>query len=329
MKESVLVTGANGFIGSHLSEALVDAGFRVFAMVRKEESKNQRFNELVKNGDIILIKGDITNFDFDSIPKIDYIYSIAGRVSVWGKKQDFRKTNIGGNARLLELAAKRKVKCFTFLSSVAVYGFYGYQNLPEEGAKKPFKNQYSLTKLETEKLVEEKCNQAGIDYLIVRPGNVYGEYDYTSSYDIYTRIKNEKMLISANGKYQSCFVYVKNLADAIVHLSTNKKYRNTDYNIADNNKTLKEVFTEIATEFNVKPKFKNFPAPMAKFVARTVENTYKLFRIKKTPLITRFTVYQNCADYSFSTKKLESTGYARKYSDNQGIKNTVNWINSL
>ena len=91
MKESVLVTGATGFIGSHLSTALVERGYRVFAMSRRLESKNEQFNKMVQNGDIIIIQGDITNFDFEAIPKIDYIYSVAGMVSVWGKKYNFDK----------------------------------------------------------------------------------------------------------------------------------------------------------------------------------------------------------------------------------------------
>ena len=54
-----------------------------------------------------------------------------------------------------------------------------------------------------------------------------------------------------------------------------------------------------------------------------------MFFIKKAPLITRFSVYQNCADYSFSIDKLLKTGYAPKFTKKQGIENTVNWIRGL
>ena len=327
--ETALVTGANGFIGSHLATSLVDRGFMVYAIHRRKTSKNPTYNKYVEDGKIKVFLGDVSNFDTSALPPVDYIYHIAGKVSVWGKLEDFRKINLGGTKKFLEYAKRCSVKCFTYLSSVAVYGFYGYKNIAEDGEKKPFKNPYSLSKLETETYVREYCTQNNIPFVIIRPGNVYGEYDYTSSHEIYTRVKREKMLISAGGKYESCFVYAGNLVEAIVHTSQTPDARCTDYNVADNNDTLKTYLTDVANAFGVKPKFKNFPGPIARLTACLVEGFYKMFFIKKAPLITRFSVYQNCADYSFSIDKLLKTGYAPKFTKKQGIENTVNWIRGL
>ena len=63
--------------------------------------------------------------------------------------------------------------------------------------------------------------------------------------------------------------------------------------------------------------------------AGLVEGIYHLFFIKKAPLITRFSVYQNCDHYSFSIDKLLSKGYSPKVTRQEGIKRTVEWINSL
>lgn len=327
--ETALVTGANGFIGSHLAIELVNRGFMVFAIHRRKTAQNPEYNKLVSEGKIKVFIGDVSTFNTSQLPKVDYIYHIAGKVSVWGKLEDFRKINLGGTKRFLEYAKECNVKCFTYLSSVAVYGFYGYKNIPEDGPKKPFKNPYSLSKLETENYVSEYCLKNDLPYVVIRPGNVYGEYDYTSSHEIYTRVKKEKMLISAGGKYESCFVYVGNLVEAILHTSFTQNAHNTDYNVSDNNDTLKQYLTDVATAFKVRPKFKNFPGPIAKLTACLVEGFYKMFFIKKAPLITRFSVYQNCADYSFSIDKLKSVGYKPKYTKEEGIQNTVNWIRGL
>ena len=331
MKDKIaLVTGANGFIGSHLSCKLVEQGFKVIGLYRKTHSNNPQFNKYVEEGKIVPKIGDFTTFDYSEIGKVDYIFNIAGKVSVWGSVDSFMKVNYAGAQRLLEYAKKVKPKCFCQFSSVAVYGFGGYVDLKEEAEKKPFKNGYGISKLETEKLVEKECTENGIDYLIVRPGNVYGEYDYTSSHEIYTRIKKQKMLISANGRFKSCFVYVGNLVDAVIHLALNENTHNTDYNITDgNNETLREMFTCIAKHFKVKPKFTNVPGPIAKMVAFMVELCYKMFRIKKAPLITKFSVWQNCADYSFSIEKLKNAGYTPTVSMDEGVEKTVNWINNL
>lgn len=327
--QTALVTGANGFIGSHLAIELVNRGFLVYGLHRRKDAKNPLYNELVKQGKINIIQSDIKNINIQNLPKVDYVFHIAGKVSVWGKLKDFREINCGGTKKLLEYANNIKAKCFTYLSSVAVYGFYGYKQIDEDGEKKPFKNPYSLSKLETENIVKDYASTTGLNYVIIRPGNVYGEYDYTSSHEIYTRVKKEKMLISAGGRYESCFVYVGNLVESILHTAFNDNARNTDYNVADNNDTLKEYLTNVANSFKVRPKFKNFAKPLAKIVACLVEGLYKIFFIKKAPLITRFSVYQNCEHYSFSINKLKSMGYIPKYTTKQGIDNTVNWINNL
>lgn len=324
--ESVLVTGANGFIGSHLSCELANRGFVVYGFSRSNKSKNPQFEELVSQGKIKMILGEIQSFDTAKLPKVDYIFHLAGKVSVWGKLNDFKKINLEGTKNLLNFAKETGVKCFTFLSSVAVYGFYGYKNLPEEGEKKPFKNPYSLTKLETETFVKDFAEQNKIDYVIVRPGNVYGEYDYTSSDEIYSRVKRGKMMTSAGGKYESCFVYAKNLVEAIIFTALKNEAHNTDYNVSDSNSTLKTYLQKVAKAYGVKPKFTNFPAPLAKATACLVEFVYKFFRIKKAPKITRFTVWQNCADYSFSTKKLENIGYKKIYNEDEAIKRTAKYF---
>ena len=327
--QTALVTGANGFIGSHLSIRLVESGFLVYGLHRRKDSKNPRYNQMVKDGKIKVIQADITSVNIEDLPKVDYVFHIAGKVSVWGKLKDFQEINCNGTKKLLEYALLNNVENFTYLSSVAVYGFYGYKEITEEGQKKPFKNPYSLSKLQTEGIVKDYAEKTGLNYVIIRPGNVYGEYDYTSSHEIYTRVKKEKMLISAGGKYESCFVYVGNLVEAIMHTAFIKEARNTDYNVADNNDTLKQYLTNVANCFGVRAKFKNFAKPLAKMVSCFVEGIYKIFFIKKAPLITRFSVYQNCEHYSFNINKLKKAGYVPKFTTKQGIKNTVEWINIL
>lgn len=329
-KKYALVTGAGGFIGSHLSLKLVAEGQHVIGLNRSKTSKNKEFNKLVEEKKITRISGDITTYDFNTLPKVDYIYHVAGKVSVWGNMHDFMEVNYNATKKLLEYAKSVKPKCFVYFSTVAVYGFYGYKHLKESDEKKPFNNPYSLSKLKTERLVESFCRENNINYVIIRPGNVYGEYDNTSSHEIFSRIKHEKMMICASGKYMSCFVYVKNLADAAYLTATNPAAHNTDYNVSDgNDETLKEMFTAIANRFGVKPSFTNFPAPIAKFVACTVELFYKVFAIKKAPLITRFSVYQNCDHYNFSIEKLKAIGHTPAVSMEEGIKRTCDWINEL
>ena len=327
--ETALITGANGFIGSHLACELVRRGYMVYGVHRSHNSKNEEYMKYVQEGKIVIFYGSVSDIDTNTIPNVDYVYHIAGKVSAWGKLDEFRGINLGGTRNFLEYAKRCNVKCFTYLSSVAVYGFYGYKQLEEDGEKRPFNNPYSLSKLETENYVSKYARENNLPYVIIRPGNVYGEYDFTSSHEVYDLIKKEKMIICGSGKYESCWVYVKNLVEAIILTSQNMDARNTDYNVADGNTNLIDYLTKVALAFNVRPRFTKVPVPLAKLTAILIEGFYKLFRIKDAPLITKFTVYQNLADYSFSTRKLEATGYKRLYSEDEGIKRTVEYFKQL
>jgi len=330
-KENILITGGNGFIGSHITNKLVNLGYNIIVICRRNNSHNPLFNDNLKKGLVQIFQGDIQSFDYTQLPKIDYIIHTAGKVSVYGNLKDFMKINYDGTKNLLEFAKTQKnLKCFTYLSTTAVYGYDGYFHLKEDAEKKPFNNPYPISKLETEKLLTNFCQENKIDYCIIRPGNVYGEYDYTSSHEIYSRVKKCKMSICAGGKYKSCFVYAGNLANAIIHTTLNKDCHNTDYNVTDgNDETLKEYLTQVANTFGVKPKFLNFPAPLAKCVASLIEGIYKLFRIKKAPLITKFSIWQNCTDYNFSIEKLLATGYTKETDYKTAIKRTVDWYNTI
>jgi len=324
-----LVTGGRGFIGSHLCVRLAESGVLVYALNRSNTSKNKKYNEFVIQGKILILQGDIIDFNYLNIPKMDYIYHLAGKVSVWGEYSEFEDINYHATERLLQFAKMNPPECFCFFSTASVYGFYGYKNLTEDEKKIPFKNPYPLTKLKTEELVKSFCPANKINYVIIRPCNVYGEYDYTSSYEIYKRIKNEKMILCANGGYLSCFVYIGNFIDASLLLSKNINAYNTDYNVSDGyNETLYGYCAAVAKQFNVKPKFTNVPAPFAKIAANIIECWYKFFRIKTAPLITKFSVYQNCADYNFSIQKLKNTGYSPKINMEEGIKRTIQWFNN-
>ena len=324
-----LITGANGFIGSHLSVKLANEGHTVVGIARRPDSKNPEYNRLVREGKIIHIKGDVSSFDFSLIKEenIDQIIHIAGVVAPFGKFEHFLRVNLGGTKKLLEYAKSKGVKCFTYYSSVAVYGYGGYVGLKEDAPKPAFCDPYSKSKLITEREVVRYCKEVNMDYVIIRPGNVFGEYDFTSSDEIYRRIKNGNMPICGGGKYKSCFVYVKNLVNATAHVALNKECHNQDYNVTDGeNETLKEYLTMVAQELKVKPKFTNVVAPIAKFAASFVEFIYKLFRIKKVPLITKFSVWQNCNHYNFDISKLFSTGYKKEYTIKEGVENTAKWF---
>ena len=329
--KTALITGISGFIGATLALNLISKGVSVTGVDMSDKPRNKELAALIEQGVVKVYKGDLNNFDYDTLPYADYVYQIAGKVSPWGDIKDFDHINVDGTKRVIDYAKRVGSKSFLYLSSVAVYGYYGYRDLKEEDEKHPFNNPYSLSKLHAETFVMDYCKKIGLPYVVVRPGNVYGPYDFTSSFQLYSLIEKEKMPYIDKGKYISCFVYVENLADAIADAGLTETAWNEDYNITDGvGETLHEYFAAVAQEMGVRPKFISLPSVLAKAVAATVEGAYKLVKSKKAPLLTKFSTYQNCVDYHFSIEKANKFfNYVPKVSMEEGIRRTVAWFKAL
>lgn len=292
---------------------------------------NKELTQLIENKKVKIFKGSLLDFDFSVVGQVDYVYQIAGKVSAWGDIKVFNKINVDGTRKVIDYAKSVKSKCIVYLSSTAVFGYYGYTDLKEEDEKKPMNNPYPLSKLEAENMVMSYCKDINQNYVVVRPGNIYGEYDMTSSYDIYKLIQKGKMPVIDNGKYKSCFVYVGNLVKGIYQASITPEAYNEDFNLTDGfGETLKEYFTYVAKALNVKPKFISIPALISKTTAFTVESIYKLLRIKTMPLITMFSVLQNCDNYHFSIEKAKRLfGYNPEISLEEGTKRAAKWFKEM
>lgn len=329
--EKALITGVSGFVGATLALKLVGKGIEVIGVDMSDKPRNKELNKLIQDGIVKVYKGDLNTFDFNSLPPVDYVYQIAGKVSPWGDIKEFDRINVDGTRRVIDYAKKAGSKSLLYLSSVAVYGFYGYKNLKEEDRKEYFNNPYCISKLRAETMVMNYCRDIKLPYVVIRPGNVYGPYDFTSSNQIYSLIKKGKMPYIDKGKYLSCFVYVENLADAIADAGLTPSAWNEDYNITDGHgETLGQYFEEVAKQMGVKPKFTNIPSFAAKAFATLLEGGYKLVKSKKGPFITRFSTYQNCGDYHFSIDKARNKfNFTPQISKEEGIRRTVEWFRTL
>lgn len=326
-----LVTGICGFVGAHLACLLHSEGLEVVGVDIGDKTRNKELQALIEGKKITVHKGDLLTFDFASLGKVDYVFQIAGKVSAWGDIADFNRINVDGTRRVIDYAKSVGAKSIVYLSSTAVYGYTGYTNLKEDAEKHPMNNPYSLSKLAAETMVMSYCKEIGQNYVVIRPGNVYGDYDMTSSYDIYKLLEKGKMPVIDNGRHKSCFVYVKNLVMGIYQAGVTPEAYNEDYNLTDGfGETLAEYLTYAASALGAKPRFTSIPAALSKLTGRTIEGIYKLLRIKTMPLITMFSVLQNCVDYHFSIEKARSKfGYNPAISLEEGTRRTAEWFKTM
>jgi len=179
--KKVLVTGAGGFIGSHLTEALVKSGARVTALLRyTSEARIGRLDFLPSSlrKKINIIFGDVRDPDIcqQAVGKNDYIFHLAAQIAIpysYIAPRDFLTVNAVGTANMLQAARSRDIKKFLHVSTSEVYGTAQYVPIDEKHpqiAQSP----YSASKIAADKMAQSFYLSFGLPVVTVRPFNCYG-----------------------------------------------------------------------------------------------------------------------------------------------------------
>jgi UDP-glucose 4-epimerase len=238
MSKKVLVTGGAGFIGSHVVEELVDLGKKVIILddLSGGSIKNIPQGARFINGSIL--DTDLLDKIF-SKNKISHVYHLAAYaaegLSHFIKKFNY-ENNLIGSINLINRAINFKVSSFVFTSSIAIYG----------KQKPPFKetmtpnpaDSYGIAKLAVEKELEISKKMFGLDYVILRPHNVYGERQnigdkYRNVIGIFMNqaMKGRSLTIFGDGQQTRAFTYIKDISLAIAKAGLVKSCFNQIFNI--------------------------------------------------------------------------------------------------
>lgn len=259
-KGKVLVTGAAGFIGSHVVDSLIALGYEVVAV----DDLSGGFKDNVPAG-ARFIKGDVSNVTFvkDLFKKhsFDYVFHLAAYAAEGLSHfiRNFNYTNnLIGSANLINGAVNQGVKCFVFTSSIAVYG---RNQLPmrEDLVPQP-EDPYGVAKYAVELDLKAAHEMFGMNYIIFRPHNVYGERQnigdrYRNVLGIFMNqiMQKKSMTIFGDGTQKRAFTHVSDVAPVIASSIENKKAYNHSFNIgADTPYTVLELAETIAESFGVK-----------------------------------------------------------------------------
>jgi NAD dependent epimerase/dehydratase len=180
-QEQVLVTGAGGFIGSHLIERLVELGARVRGLVRYNSRNDWGLLQLLPDdlkGEIEVVLGDLTD-PFSTTRLVEgcsIIFHLAALIAIpysYIAPAQYVAVNCGGTLNLLEAARHRGVSRFIHTSTSETYGTAQYTPMDENH---PLKGQspYAASKIGADKLAESYHLSFGVPVAIIRPFNTYG-----------------------------------------------------------------------------------------------------------------------------------------------------------
>lgn len=254
-----LVTGGAGFIGSHVAKQCQALGHEVVIL----DNLTGGFEDQIPDG-CSFIQGDITNAELiDQLfaeHRFTYVYHLAAYAAE-GLSHFIRAynyhTNLIGSVHLINASIKYKVQCFIFTSSIAVYG---KGQLPMSESLTPYpEDPYGISKYAVELDLQAAHHHFGLDYVIFRPHNVYGENQnigdkYRNVVGIFMNqvMQGQPMTIFGDGLQTRAFSYIDDVAIPIATCVNVPAAYNNTFNIgAGQPYTVNDLALAVAKEFDV------------------------------------------------------------------------------
>ena len=176
--KNVLVTGADGFIGSHLTELLLEEGYNVRALAQYNSFNSWGWLEQIKNPDLEIECGDVRDADFcRHISRgMDTVFHLAALIAIpysYVAPDSYVDTNIKGTLNMLQAARDSGVEKILVTSTSEVYGTALYVPIDENHPRQP-QSPYSATKIGADAIAKSFYNAFDLPVTIVRPFNTYG-----------------------------------------------------------------------------------------------------------------------------------------------------------
>jgi UDP-glucose 4-epimerase len=261
---TALVTGAAGFIGSHVCRHLLDAGFEVVGL----DDLSGGYKDYVPAG-AKFVEGSITDTkliaELFGKYKFDAVYHLAAYaaegLSHFIKRFNYTN-NLLGSVNLINAAVNHGVKLFVFTSSIAVYG---RNQLPmhEDLVPQP-EDPYGIAKYAVELDLRESHEMFGLNYVVFRPHNVYGENQnlgdpYRNVIGIFMNqiMQGRALSVFGDGTQTRAFSFVDDVAPVIASVWNQPEVWNQVYNVgADTPYEVRHLAEVVSREFGVEPKIK-------------------------------------------------------------------------
>jgi len=306
----VYITGCAGFIGSYFTELALKKGWIVYGIDKLTYASNlKKLEEFKAHKNFTFIQEDIKDIKY--IKNCDAVINFAAESHVDNSivnSKPFIDTNVEGVRNLLELIRLKHSNSvhkpmFLQVSTDEVYGDIDHGSFKEDDLLNP-SNPYAASKAAAEMLVTSWARTYGLEYLIVRPTNNYGQRQYPEKLVplvVYNLLRGHKIKLHNGGTPVRSWIHAEDTAEAIMHI-LESGVKNEKYNISagfeqENNQTVKKI---VDSYFEKNIDFTQF-----------VDYSYK--RIGQD------------VRYSLDCSKLHKLGWTNKKKFDDEIKNVVNF----
>lgn len=309
-KEKILVTGADGFIGSHLTEALLGEGYAVRALSQYNSFNNWGWLEEISHPDLEVVTGDVRdpNFCRHITQGCSIVYHLAALIAIpysYVGPDSYVDTNIKGTLNMCQAARDCGVKRIVVTSTSEVYGTARYVPIDEKHPKQP-QSPYSATKIGADAIALSFHNAFELPVVIARPFNTYGPRQSARAIipTIITQIANGAREIKVGDLSPTRdFNFVKDTAAGFIALGRAEGVEGREINIATGTEvSMRETLETIADIMCEKVDYVVDPA-------RLRPSGSEVFRL--------------CGD---NTLIKSLTDWRPRYSLKEGLRETVEWF---
>ncbi len=313
----VLVTGASGFIGRMLCTHLLSRGFSVRAAARGNNPDN-----LIAGAEMFEV-GDLgEEYDWSqALSGVDMVVHLAARVHQMKDVAPdplaaYRIVNVSGTERLARAAAANEVRRFVFLSSVKVNGEESPDAYREDDRPAPC-DFYGISKWEAEESLRGVSAGTGLETVVIRSPLVYGPGVAANFLNLIRLVDKGIPLPLGSINNRRSFIYLGNLADAIISCLDHPLAARRTFLISDaQDLSTPELIAMIARALGKKPPLFPFPLPLLRFICRTAGRKAEIERLAGSL----------CVD---SNGIRGALGWNPPFTTEEGIRATVEWYRSL
>lgn len=334
--EKVMITGGNGFVGSHIVRCFIEKGIKIKCLLRENSNLDN-----IKELDVEIVYGDIKNFESlkESFKDCTFVIHTAALARDWGKYEEFYDTNVEGVLNVLKASKENNIKNIIITSTNSVYGEENNYMVKDESFNHNSHYKYFLDNIfpckmnyyrDTKALGKEKAlvysKENDLNVTFIEPVWVYGEREFHSIFFEYMNTARKSPLLMGSKKNLLHVIYAKDLAKAY-YKAFEKKLNGINSIIIGNKEAdyMDKIFSIFCKEANIK-KPKNLSKYIIYPIGFILELIYTILNLKNPPLLTRGRVNMFYDNIEYSPKLAKKLlDFENEYSLEEGIKNTVKW----
>jgi len=310
-KKSVLVTGAGGFIGSHLTEKLFSLGYQVKAFVHYNSRSSLGWLDFFKHKDCVeIVSGDIRDSDIlrSAISGVSTVFHLAALIGIpysYYSPEAYIDTNIKGTLNILQAARDFHVKKVVITSTSEIYGTAQVVPISESHPINP-QSPYAAAKSASDLLSMSFYRSFDLPITIIRPFNTYGPRQSARAIipTIISQILNGKKKITLGALYPTRdLTYIADTVDGFIRAGEHPKSTGEVINLGNK------------SEISIKD--------LAEMIASCLRQNIKIESVKERKRPARSEVERLMAD---NTKAEQLLGWKPKYNLKRGIEKTIEWF---